>query len=161
MTEKWQQVLLPQHHPEPRQAGSEHAARSCMSPSPHSGARTLLMYPVPWQDHISPGVSLVRLGTCHLGCHHASPQAPKWCLHKDRWRFGGSRRKGDFSKGVGAAGELPASSLGWALPLCRSSCLPQDGDWRAKLPELAEGWGRSLPSCSSLAHTAGGMDPCS
>lgn len=72
-------------------------------------------------------VSLVRLGTCHLGCHHASPQAPKWCLHKDRWRFGGSRRKGDFSKGVGAAGELPASSLGWALPLCRSSCLPQDG----------------------------------
>lgn len=39
--------------------------------------------------------------------------------------------------------------------------LPQDGDRRAKLLELAEGQGRSLPSCSSLAHTAGGMDPCS
>lgn len=67
-------------------------------------------------------VSLVRLGLCHLGCHHASPQAPKRWLHKDRRCFGGSRRKGDFSKGVGAAGGLPASSLGWALPLCRSSC---------------------------------------
>lgn len=58
----------------------------------------LLMHPQVWQYQAF--FPLVKLSICHLCYYHTSPQDPKLWLHRDRQRFGDSRREGSVFEGV-------------------------------------------------------------